>query len=103
MGFDSLFVGVSGLEAYQNQLDVISNNIANVSTTGYKEQNVNFEDLLYQATQYATAPTNNNGGVNGENYGLGVVGTDIFPNNLVNTVRSMIAPKAHPFLYFEFS
>src|SRR5580658_9047549 len=72
MGFDSLFVGVSGLEAYQNQLDVISNNIANVSTTGYKEQNVNFEDLLYQASQYATAPTNNNGGVNGENYGLGV-------------------------------
>ena len=72
MGFDSLFVGVSGLEAYQNQLDVISNNIANVSTTGYKEQNVNFEDLLYQASQYATAPTTSNGGVNGENYGLGV-------------------------------
>jgi flagellar hook protein FlgE len=72
MGFDSLFVGVSGLEAYQNQLDVISNNIANVSTTGYKEQNVNFEDLLYQASQYASAPTNTNGGVDGEYYGLGV-------------------------------
>jgi flagellar hook protein FlgE len=72
MGFDSLFVGVSGLEAYQNQLDVISNNIANVSTTGYKEQNVNFEDLLYQAQQYATAPTTNNGGVDGQYYGLGV-------------------------------
>ncbi|HTW82557.1 MAG TPA: flagellar hook-basal body complex protein [Candidatus Sulfotelmatobacter sp.] len=72
MGFDSLFVGVSGLEAYQNQLDVISNNIANVSTTGYKSQNVNFEDLLYQAQQYASAPTNTNGGVNGQYYGLGV-------------------------------
>ncbi|MGD1067579.1 MAG: flagellar hook-basal body complex protein, partial [Vulcanimicrobiaceae bacterium] len=72
MGFDSLFVGVSGLEAYQNQLDVISNNIANVSTTGYKEQNVNFEDLLYQAQQFATAPTTDNGGVDGQYYGLGV-------------------------------
>ena len=72
MGFDSLFVGVSGLEAYQNQLDVISNNIANVSTTGYKEQNVNFEDLLYQAQQFASAPTTDNGGVDGQYYGLGV-------------------------------
>ena len=34
MAFDSLFIGVTGLTAYQNQIDVISNNIANVGTDG---------------------------------------------------------------------
>jgi flagellar hook protein FlgE len=72
MGFDSLFVGVSGLEAYQNQIDVISNNIANVGTTGYKGQDVNFQDLLYQQQTYSTAPSTNQGGVNGQSVGLGV-------------------------------
>ena len=57
MGLDSLFIGVTGLEAYQNQIDVVSNNIANVGTTGYKGQDVNFEDLLYQAQSFATAPS----------------------------------------------
>ncbi len=72
MAFDSLFVGVTGLEAYQNQIDVISNNIANVGTTGYKGQDVNFQDLLYQAQSFATAPTHTSGGVNGQDVGLGV-------------------------------
>ena len=72
MAFDSLFIGVTGLESYQNQIDVISNNIANVSTTGYKDQNVNFQDLLYQAQSYATAPTNTQGGTDPQDVGLGV-------------------------------
>jgi flagellar hook protein FlgE len=72
MAFDSLYVGVTGLEAYQNQMDVISNNIANVSTTGYKGQDVNFQDVLYQAQSFSTAPTQNSGGVNGQDVGLGV-------------------------------
>ena len=72
MAFDSLFVGVSGLEAYQSQIDTIANNIANVGTTGFKGQNVNFQDLIYQAQSFATAPTQTNGGVNGQDAGLGV-------------------------------
>lgn len=72
MAFDSLFTGVSGLNAYQNQINVISNNLANVGTTGFKSQNVNFEDLLYQAQAFPTAPTATSGGVNGQNVGLGV-------------------------------
>jgi len=72
MAFDSLFIGVTGLESYQNQIDVISNNIANVGTTGFKGQDVNFQDLIYQAQSFATAPTQSNGGVNGEDAGLGV-------------------------------
>ncbi len=72
MAFDSLFIGVTGLQAYQNQIDVISNNIANVGTTGFKGQGVNFQDLIYQAQSFATAPTQTTGGVNGEDAGLGV-------------------------------
>ena len=72
MAFDSLFIGVTGLQAYQNQIDVISNNIANVGTTGFKGQEVNFQDLLYQTQRTATAPTNTQGGINGQDVGLGV-------------------------------
>ncbi len=72
MAFDSLFIGVTGLESYQNQIDVISNNIANVGTTGFKGQGVNFQDLIYQSQSFATAPTQTTGGVNGQDAGLGV-------------------------------
>jgi flagellar hook protein FlgE len=72
MAFDSLFIGVTGLQAYQNQIDTISNNIANVGTTGFKGQSVNFQDMIYQAQSFATAPTQTTGGVNGQDAGLGV-------------------------------
>ncbi len=44
----SLWIAKTGLDAQQMQLDVISNNIANVSTNGYKRARAVFEDLLYQ-------------------------------------------------------
>ena len=44
----SLYVAKTGLEAQQTQLDVVSNNLANVSTTGFKKSRAVFEDLLYQ-------------------------------------------------------
>ncbi len=72
MPFDSLYVGVSGLDAYQNQIDVISNNIANVNTTGFKGQDVTFQDLLYQTQSFGTAPTATKGGVNAQDVGYGV-------------------------------
>jgi flagellar hook protein FlgE len=72
MANDSLFIGVSGLTAYQNQIDVISNNIANVGTIGYKGQDVEFQDLLYQNLGFASAPTSTHGGINAEQQGDGV-------------------------------
>jgi len=72
MSFDSLFIGVTGLESYQTQIDVISNNIANVGTTGFKGQTVNFQDLLYQTQSFASASTQTRGGVDGQDIGLGV-------------------------------
>jgi flagellar basal-body rod protein FlgG len=44
----SLYIAKTGLEAQQTSLDVISNNLANVSTNGFKRSRAVFEDLLYQ-------------------------------------------------------
>jgi flagellar basal-body rod protein FlgG len=44
----SLWIARTGLDAQQTQLDVISNNLANVSTNGFKKGRAVFEDLLYQ-------------------------------------------------------
>ena len=44
----SLWISKSGMEAQQNQLDHISNNLSNVATTGYKRSHAAFEDLIYQ-------------------------------------------------------
>ncbi len=45
---NSLWISKTGMEAQQMQLDVISNNLANVSTTGFKRASAVFEDLMYQ-------------------------------------------------------
>ncbi|BCM25460.1 flagellar basal-body rod protein FlgG [Methyloradius palustris] len=44
----SLWISKTGLDAQQTQMDVISNNLANVSTNGFKRTRAVFEDLLYQ-------------------------------------------------------
>lgn len=44
----SLWIAKTGLDAQQFNVDVISNNLANVTTTGFKRQQPVFEDLLYQ-------------------------------------------------------
>ncbi|MFH2139340.1 MAG: flagellar basal-body rod protein FlgG [Pseudomonadota bacterium] len=44
----SLWISKTGLEAQQTQMDVISNNLANINTSGFKRSRAVFEDLLYQ-------------------------------------------------------
>ncbi len=70
---NSLWISKTGMEAQQMQLDVISNNLANVSTNGFKKAHAVFEDLMYQnmrqvgsaASEQSTLPT-------GLQVGLGV-------------------------------
>jgi flagellar basal-body rod protein FlgG len=45
---NSLWIAKTGMEAQQTRLDVISHNLANVSTTGYKRVSAQFQDLAYQ-------------------------------------------------------
>ncbi len=68
----SLYSGVSGLQNHQIRMDVIGNNISNVNTTGFKKGRVNFHDLLSQTIQGAARPTEEVGGVNPKQVGLGV-------------------------------
>jgi flagellar hook protein FlgE len=72
MPSDSMNIGVSGMDAYQAQIDVISNNIANVGTVGYKGQSLTFQDLLYQTQLPASGPTKTSGGINAQQVGIGV-------------------------------
>jgi flagellar basal-body rod protein FlgG len=70
---NSLWISKTGMEAQQMQLDVISNNLANVSTNGFKKSHAVFEDLMYQnlrqvgsaTSEQSTLPT-------GLQLGLGV-------------------------------
>jgi flagellar hook protein FlgE len=72
MAFDSLYTGISGLDAYQSWIDMISNNIANTATTGFKAQRMTFADQFYQQIGAPSGPTQTSGGVNPEDMGLGV-------------------------------
>lgn len=47
---DSLYIGATGMQAQQLNIDVIANNMANVNTMGFKRNRIDFEDLLYRAT-----------------------------------------------------
>src|SRR6202167_4751217 len=44
----ALYSSATGMESQQLNLDVISNNLANVNTTGFKKSKIEFQDLLYQ-------------------------------------------------------
>jgi flagellar basal-body rod protein FlgG len=45
---DSFHIAAAGMNAQQSQVDVISNNLANVNTTAFKKSKVDFEDLMYR-------------------------------------------------------
>jgi flagellar hook protein FlgE len=68
----SLYAGISGLRAEQTMLDVTSNNIANVNTTGFKSSSVQFEDTLSQTLSAAGLPQATKAGTNPSQVGLGV-------------------------------
>ncbi|KAF7598533.1 MAG: flagellar basal-body rod protein FlgG [Candidatus Dactylopiibacterium carminicum] len=56
----ALWVARTGLDAQQTHLDVISNNLANVSTNGFKRSRAVFEDLLYQTVRQPGAQSSQN-------------------------------------------
>lgn len=68
----SLYSGVSGLNNHQTWMDVISNNVSNVNTHGFKKNRLNFEDMIYQMMSSAAAPAVERGGINPKQVGLGV-------------------------------
>ncbi|BCN40775.1 flagellar basal-body rod protein FlgG [Alicycliphilus denitrificans] len=70
---NSLWIAKTGMSAQQTQLDVISHNLANVSTTGFKRNSAVFEDLIYQnLRQVGAQTTEENQLPTGLHLGLGV-------------------------------
>lgn len=67
----SMFAAVAGLRVHQNRLDVVSNNIANVNTYGFKPGRANFKESIYQNTYNSSAGNNVYGGQNPSQVGYG--------------------------------
>jgi flagellar hook protein FlgE len=78
----SLYSGVSGLQNHQTRMDVIGNNISNVNTVGFKRGRVNFQDMISQQMSGAAKPTDEIGGVNPKEVGLGMTVASI--DNIFN-------------------
>ena len=71
--FNSLWIAKTGMEAQQMQLDVVSNNLANSSTNGFKRAHAVFEDLMYQNLRQAGSATSEQSQLpTGLQVGLGV-------------------------------
>lgn len=69
----SLWSAATGMNAQQMQTDVVANNLANASTTGFKKSRANFEDLMYRTLQVAGQTTPGGGQVpSGIQIGMGV-------------------------------
>ncbi len=84
----SLWAGVSGLTNHQTRMDVLGNNIANVNTTGFKKGRVTFQDMLSQTLSGAAKPTEEVGGVNPQQVGLGMMVSTIDTIHIQGALQS---------------
>lgn len=79
----SMYAAVAGLRAHQSKLDVISNNIANVNTWGYKSMSASFKESMYQKLSSGSAGSVTDGGYGATNpsmYGYGAMVSAISSN-----------------------
>ena len=68
----SLWTAASGMTSQQRNVDTISNNLANINTTGYKKETAEFKSLLYQTIQEQAYDNNGDPKPTGIQVGLGV-------------------------------
>lgn len=86
----SLDVAATGMLAQQLYVDVISQNLANINTTGYKEQRPEFQDLLYQNDRRVGANSSDSGTIvpTGIQVGLGVKTGAIYRSHSQGTMQN---------------
>ena len=89
----SLFAGVSGLTNHQAILDITANNLANVSTPGFKGSRISFATAMNQTQSAGGAPGSQTGGTNPRQVGLGVasgsIDVDMRQGALLSTGRTL--------------
>jgi flagellar hook protein FlgE len=75
--FESMYIGISGLTSYSRGLNVISNNLANMNTAGFKGSTMNFGDLFYR--QQASGGGSGDASAQWSQFGTGVrvLGTQV--------------------------
>jgi flagellar basal-body rod protein FlgG len=77
-----MYTATTGMVAQQQQIDVISNNIANVNTTGFKKDRAEFQDLMYQSLNYtAGATSKDTANPTGIDVGCGVLISGVTKNH----------------------
>ena len=86
----ALSIGATGMEAQQLNVEVISNNIANLSTTGFKRSRAEFQDLLYQNMRNVGSASSDTGTIvpSGLQVGLGVMPAATYRINLQGTLST---------------
>src|SRR4051812_32192176 len=70
--FDALYIGATGMQAHQAQVDAIANNLANVNTAGYKKTRMSFSDLVVASVQPGAAAAGDTGAFVNTTAGVGV-------------------------------
>ncbi len=85
----SLDIASTGMQAQQTNVDVISNNLANMTTTGFKRRRAEFQDLIYQNLRRVGSNTSDSGTVvpAGAQVGLGVRTAAIYRINEQGTLQ----------------
>ena len=68
----SMFTAISSLTLHQSFMDVVADNLSNVNTYGFKSSRITFQDQFSQLVRYGSAPTDELGGINPAQIGLGV-------------------------------
>lgn len=86
----SLDIGATGMLAQQTNVDVISNNIANMTTTGYKRRRASFQDMIYQTINRPGTASSDVGTLvpTGIQLGLGVRPGAVYRDNTQGTIRA---------------
>ena len=89
----ALYTGLSGLRVHQTYIDVIGNNLANVSTPGFRGSRATFSDILSFTVRSGSGPSGTFGGINPMQIGTGAVmatvDTDTSQGTLQDTGRTL--------------
>lgn len=89
----ALHTASTGINAGQQQINVVANNVANINTTAFKAANMTFETLYSRNLSYGSAATKDGGGTNPKQIGLGVkvggITRDFSSGDFVSTGRDM--------------
>ena len=88
----SLDIAATGMQAQQTNVEVISNNIANMTTTGFKRRRAEFQDLIYQNLRRVGSNSSDSGSIvpSGAQIGLGVKTAAIYRINEQGNLQQTI-------------